>query len=139
MVIKMYPRLIESLFNQEVRWTSSNIKLALLDSTYIFNQSHRYFSDLSGEIRGVGYTQGGKLIPGLTIKFNTPIQAHLKMNPVVWSDSTFICRYGVIYCTLGNQPLISFLDFEDIIDVLEGSFEVSSTNQMLYSFTAPQS
>ena len=55
-----YGQAPKSFLNKEVDWDSDAVKVLLLDDTYAPNRNtHRYLSDITGEIIGTNYTAGG--------------------------------------------------------------------------------
>lgn len=70
------------------------LKLALVDSTYVFSDADTVWADMSGdEITGTGYTAGGETLTGVTV---TPAGA-IDADNVVWSTATITFRRGILY------------------------------------------
>lgn len=46
---------------------SGTLKLALMTTSYTFDETDVYFSDLSGEASGTGYTSGGQAVDNITV------------------------------------------------------------------------
>ena len=46
---------------------SGTLKLALMTTSYTFDETDVYFSDLSGEASGTGYTSGGQAVDNVTV------------------------------------------------------------------------
>lgn len=93
-------------------WTSNEVKLALVTSSYTFDESNTLWSQVStNEVAtGSGYTTGGIIITGKTAN-NTLLDA----DDVVFTALTKTFRGGVLYFngtidTLVN-PLISYMLF----------------------------
>ncbi len=65
------------------------LKLALVDSNYVFDQTDTLFSDASGdEISGTGYTAGGETVAGLAIAADGSIDG----DDVPWAAATITFR-----------------------------------------------
>jgi hypothetical protein len=57
-------------WNKEIDWNSDTIKCALATSAYTPNlDTHAYFSDITNEITGTGYTAGGATLTSPTIVY----------------------------------------------------------------------
>jgi hypothetical protein len=55
-------------------WTTATLKVALTTSTYTPNQdTHHFFSDITNEITGTGYTAGGATLTSPTTTYDTAI------------------------------------------------------------------
>ena len=73
---------------------SFTLKLALVDSNYVFSAAHTLFSDASGdEISGTGYTAGGETLTGLVVAADGTIDA----DDVPWAAATITFRRGILY------------------------------------------
>ena len=70
------------------------LKLALIDSTYVFDQTDTIWGDMSAnEISGTGYTAGGKTCTGIAVADDGTID----MDDVAWAAATITFRRGILY------------------------------------------
>ncbi len=100
--------------------SGQTIKLALVNSTYVFDAAHTLWGDASAnECSGTGYTAGGKTIANVTVLADGTIDA----DDVVWSAATISgIRRAVMYY-LGtvdgkvNPVLLSYLLDETPADI----------------------
>lgn len=95
---------------------SDNIYVALTTSSYTPSQdNHTFFSDITNEVTGVGYTAGGVALANKSItQDNTNDLAYFDADDATWATSTITARYGVIYKNSGSaatSPLIAVIDF----------------------------
>jgi len=105
-------------------WKASggdSFKVMLTTSAYIPSQgNHKFKSDVTNEVSGVGYTAGGIVLSNKTLTINSFNKLVMTASPIVWSSSTFTCRYAIIYddtnAASADKQLVFFLDFgQDII------------------------
>jgi hypothetical protein len=106
-----------SSMNKEADWDSDTIKCLLATSSYTPNQdSHRYKSDISGEVSGTGYTAGGVTLATPTQSYtgSTNVWA-LDAGDAQWTGASFTARYAVVYdatpATDATRPLLCYVDF----------------------------
>ena len=72
MAATVYGPALQSLFNGEIDFDTDTIKAALATSTYTPNfATHRYFSDVTNEVTGTGYTAGGATLASKTVTYTT--------------------------------------------------------------------
>lgn len=96
--------------------TVDTIKVALCTSSYTPNiDTHVFFSDVTNEVSGSGYTAGGATIttPSVTVD-TTNDRAYFDADDTTWVSSTITARYAVIYKATGSaatSPLIGYIDF----------------------------
>lgn len=113
-----YGQFLISLANGEVDLNSHEIKCLITDDTYTPNRdTHRYLSDVTGEITGTNYTPGGLILQNPTIGWDTArgrfvFDAEDLLWPTVTLDGI---RRAVIYdntpATDATKPLICWSDF----------------------------
>lgn len=122
--------LIKAL-NKEINWGTDTIKVALVANTYTPNQdTHAYFSDITGEVTGTGYTAGGQALTSKTITYTgaTNIIA-LNAADTTWAASTITARYAVIYddspATTATKPLLAYVDFGVDQSSSSGNFTIT--------------
>jgi len=114
---KLYGKLYLSLFNKEIDFDSDTIKVALCTSSYTPNQdTHQYFSSITNEVVGVGYTAGGATLASKTITYDAATKSvYIDALDTSWPASTITARYAIIYDAqtgvAATMPLIGYLDF----------------------------
>lgn len=114
----------EEISKQTLDWLVDTIKVALVDNTYVPDQTgDDWYSDISGdEIAGGGYTAGGETLAGKTITADAAKnQVEFDANDVTgWRTDTWTgARYAIVYKdtgVAGTSPLICLLDFGGDID-----------------------
>ena len=105
-----------SLANKEVDWLTDEIKVALCTSSYAPAQdTDDYFSDVTNEVTGTGYTAGGAILTGKTITYAAGTNiAKYDADDSTWTTSTITARIAVVYVNTGNpatSPLLCWQDF----------------------------
>ncbi len=96
--------------------SSDTLKVALVASTYTPNiNTHVFFSDVTNEVTGTGYTAGGATLASLiTAVDNTNNRASWSAGNATWSTSTITARGAVVYKSTGvstTSPLLCYFDF----------------------------
>lgn len=126
-----YGNALLKALNKEIDWDTDVIKVALVTSTYSPNQdTHAYFSDVTNEAAGTGYTAGGATLASKTITYTgaTNIIA-LDAADVTWVSSTITARYAVIYddtpATAATKPLLAYVDFGVDQSSTNGNFTIT--------------
>lgn len=108
------------LLEANINHSSDDIKVALLDNTYVPNiDTQEFFSDVSGDELPTlgGYTAGGASLASKTVTVDTTDnEGVFDAADLVWiADETgFTCRYAVMYKNTGTpstSPLIAYWDF----------------------------
>jgi hypothetical protein len=128
--------------NQSVNWASDSIKIALLTSSYSFDQdNHTHFGDVSTyEISGPGYTAGGLTIGTKSITYDGPTnETRFLGDDVTWTGATFSCRYAAVYDdtpATGSKWLLGLIDFGATVSVASSAFPVSFTSRKVLKITA---
>lgn len=94
---------------------TDTIKVALLTSSYTYNAAHEFFSDLTAEVVGSGYTAGGETLTGAAASFDTPSAtgSFTFTNPA-WTGASFTCRSAAFYKSTGvagTSPLYGLINF----------------------------
>jgi hypothetical protein len=116
-IARAYGPLTLSLVNAELNYTANAINAALFTSTYVPNQdTHRYWTDLSGECTGTNYTAGGVALTGKTASYDgttNTLKLTTTVTPITFTAVTLAnIRYLVLYQNSGTKPLLSYMDFE---------------------------
>jgi len=112
----LYTLALRSLVSGDFAWEAGLFKVLLLDSTYVPNQdTHRYYSDLTGQVVGEGYIAGGAEVLGRSLAVD-PVTNKITLRcfspefPVM----TVTPRYAVFYNDTGTQggsALLCWWDF----------------------------
>lgn len=116
--------------NKEMNWTSDTIKVALVSSAYTPNQdTHAYYSDITNEVTGTGYTAGGATLASKTATYTGATNViTLDAADVTWTSSTITARYAIIYdatpATAATQPLLAYVDFGADQTSTNGNFSI---------------
>lgn len=118
----VYDNYLDKVFAGTVIKTDT-YKCALVTSAYTQNKgTHQYFSDITNEVTGTGYTAGGvTVVP--TYALNTSAHTYTITFPAMsWTSSTITARGTVCYKSTGTastSPLVVYSSF--------GASDVSST------------
>jgi hypothetical protein len=121
--------LIKAL-SKEINFSADTIKVALVSSSYTPNQdTHAYFSDITNEVTGTGYTSGGQSLASKTATYNgTSNVITLDAADVTWASSTITARYAIIYddspATAATKPLLAYVDFGADQTSTNGNFSI---------------
>lgn len=103
------------------------LKLALVTSSYSASTAHVYYSDITNEVVGDGYTAGGAALAGKAITYSGGT-ATFDANDVSWGTSTITARGGVLYkvgAGTATSPLIAYFDFGSDKSSSSGTFQVT--------------
>jgi hypothetical protein len=97
-----------------INYLTDTIQVALVTSSFTYNAAHEFFSDVTNEITGTGYTAGGKVMttPVGTWDSGTMTEKFV-FDDVVWTTATFTVRRAIVYKntgTAGTSPLMGFVD-----------------------------
>lgn len=128
---KWYGLAFKSAFNKEIDFNSDTIKVALVTSSYTFDQdAHDYFNDITNEVTGTGYTAGGATLGSPTVTYTGGSNTlALDGADVSWTTSTITARGAVVYdstpATDATRPLICFVDFGADVSTTAGTFQIS--------------
>jgi hypothetical protein len=114
---------------QRVDWLTDTIKVALATSTYAPNQdTHAFFSDITNEITGTGYTAGGVTLANKTLTYDTATnETRLDSDDAAWTTATFTARFAVVYKSTGvagTSPLMGYVNFGGDQTVSTGNFTI---------------
>lgn len=126
-----YGNAFVSAFNKELDFNTDTIKCALCTSLYTPNQdTHQYFSSITNEVTGTGYTAGGAAIATPTITYTGATNVlMLDGADVSWANSTITARYAIVYddtpATAATKPLIAYVDFGADVSSTAGTFSIT--------------
>jgi hypothetical protein len=106
---------------------NGNVKVALVTVTYTADQdAHEFFSDITNEITGTGYSAGGELLTGKTVtQDNTNNRGVFDATDATWTGASFTARAAVMYLDTGTpstSPLMRYIDFGSDQTVSGGTF-----------------
>lgn len=104
------------LMTASINLSSDTIKVALCSSSYTPNiDTQVFFSDISNEVTGTGYTAGGATLTTKSVTVDTTNDlAYFDADDATWAASTITARYAIIYKSTGTgstSPLLGYVDF----------------------------
>jgi hypothetical protein len=110
-------------------WSTDTIKVALCTSTYTPNQdTHKFFSSITNEVTGTGYTAGGATLGTKTTNYTTATNTvWLDAADTSWTTSTITARYAIVYKstgTAGTSLLLGYVDFGADVVSTAGTFSI---------------
>lgn len=112
--------------------------MALCTSTYTPNQStHEWFSDITNEVSGTGYTAGGVTLASKTYAASALVTTFDFADPS-WTTASFTARYAIFYKSTGTSttsPLIAYADFGADNTVSAGTFTLTVNASGLFTIT----
>jgi hypothetical protein len=108
---------------------SDTIKTALTTVTYVPNQdTHTFFSDVSNEVVGAGYTAGGVALGTKSVTYDTASnETRLIAANSQWTSASFTARIAVVYKDTGTaatSPLLGWVDFGADETIASGTFTI---------------
>lgn len=110
-----------------IDFLTDTIRCALCTSSYTPNQTtHEWFSDITNEVVGAGYTANGVALASKTISASSLVTTLDAADPS-WASSTITARYAIFYKDTGTastSPLIAYADFGGNISSTNGTFTV---------------
>lgn len=110
-----------------IDFLTDTIRCALTTSSYTPNQTtHEWFSDITNEVVGAGYTALGVALASKTLSASSLVTTLDAADPS-WASSTITARYAIFYKdtgTAGTSPLIAYADFGGNISSTNGTFTV---------------
>jgi hypothetical protein len=124
-------------------WTTATLKVALTTSTYTPNQdTHHFFSDITNEVTGTGYTAGGATLASPTTTYDTATdQIRLDAADTSWTTSTITARDAIVWNdTAGastTDPVIGWVNFGADVSTTAGTFSIvwDATGIVVYDVT----
>lgn len=82
----MYNNGLEAL-GGAFNWGTTNVKVMLVTSTYVYNADHNFRNQITNEITNTGYTAGGNALAGETIiQDDTADQAEYDATDLVFTS-----------------------------------------------------
>jgi hypothetical protein len=111
--------------------TSATYKCALVSNSYTANKgTHVYWSDVTGEVTGTGYTAGGNtVVPTFTLD-TTNHRMTIVIPQTTWTSSTITAYAAVCYISTGTSStsrLVLYDDFGGAISSSTGTFTLNAS------------
>ncbi len=110
----IYANFKKLALSSAINFNTDTIKVALVTSAFTPNATtQNYYSDVTNEVSGAGYTTGGTTIAGGTVTLSVSTAVYSGSN-VTWGTSTITSRAAVLYKSTGtasNSPLVAYIDF----------------------------
>lgn len=117
------------LSGKNIDLDTDTIKVALCTSSYTPAKTHAFFSDITNEVIGTGYSAGGTTLTTKTVtQDDTNFRAVWDADDASWASSTITARYAVIYESTGvagTSPLIGLVDFGQNLTSSLSTFSVA--------------
>lgn len=119
---KYYGLFFKSAFAGEVDLEGGTVKLSLHTASYVPNQdTHQYYSSVTNEVTGTGYTAGGATVDNVAVSYNTSTNVlSFDADNVSWDNATLtganqpqVAVLRLDTGTASTSPLIGFIDFGD--------------------------
>lgn len=124
---KLYANVFAKALNKEIDLDTDTIKVALCTSTYTPSQTtHAYFSSITNEVSGTGYTAGGATLASKTVGTSS-LTFTFDAADTSWATSTITARYAIIYDSTGTaatSALIGYVDFGADVVSSGGTFSI---------------
>jgi hypothetical protein len=124
---KLYANVFAKALNKEIDLDTDTIKVALCTSTYTPSQTtHAYFSSITNEVSGTGYTAGGATLASKTVGTSS-LTFTFDAADTSWAASTITARYAIIYDSTGTaatSALIGYVDFGADVVSSGGTFSI---------------
>jgi len=141
-IAKAYGPALSSLAAGEIDFVGATAKCALTSNSYVPNQdTHQYFSSVTNQVSGAGYTAGGVTLSSKTSVYTAGTNTlTLDSADPTWATLSITeIRYAIFYIdtgTAGTSPLISYMDFEANWAPSAQSFTVTLPGTGIITFTA---
>jgi hypothetical protein len=144
---KLYGKAILNAFGGEtagesiaIDYLSDTIKVALTTSSYSVDQdTHEFFSDITNEITGTGYTAGGATLANKTLGYTAGTNViKFDADDTSWAASTLTARYAIVYKDTGTgstSPLLGYVDFGADVSTTSGTFQITWNASGIFTIT----
>lgn len=128
--------LLRSVFNFQSG--GHTVKVALMGAGYTYAITHRLWGDTGvseNEVTATGYTAGGAVVTcSLTVDSTSAMV--LTAGDITWNSADISTIGAILYDdTVGNKPLIAWLDFGETCTSDHGEFTLSWTDSDNVIFT----
>lgn len=126
-----YNKLKAGLLNGSINLTTDTLKVVLVTATYTPDiDTHEFYSAITNEIVGDGYTAGGAVLANKTITTDLDNdRAIFDADDVTWDASVITnARAAVIYKDTGTpatSPLLCYCDFGENKSSSGGDFTIA--------------
>lgn len=123
----LYQGCLDSFAKGRINFSKDRFKVLLVDG-YVPDLSHKYRSEISGEISGQGYTPGGFPVP-VTVSGST-----VTLTGFTAKDSTIKARAAVYYKDGGGPMLdllVAHIDFSEEVVSKDGPFTLTDSTLRL--------
>jgi hypothetical protein len=122
----------KNIMNGTINLASDTIQVGLVTSAYTPNQdTHEFWSSVTNEVTGTGYTAVGASGKALTTKAVTEDTTNdrgvFDADDVTWATSTITARAAVLVKWTGSaatSPLIAYIDFGSDKSSSSGDFTI---------------
>ena len=126
----------------EIDFVGATAKAALTSNSYVPNQdTHQYFSSITNQVSGAGYTAGGVTLASKTSVYTAGTNTlALDCADPSWATLSIAqIRYVIFYIDTGTaatSPLISYMDLEANYAPSAQTFTVTIPGTGIITFTA---
>ncbi len=104
-------------------WVLESWKVCLLTNAFTYGV-HVFYTDLTNEVIGVGYTVGGAVVTGKTASYDSTNVLTGAVN-TAWPAATFAnVRYAVVYNAASPYKIRAIYDFGADKTVTNGTFTI---------------
>lgn len=100
----LYPKGREKFLRGEIDWDDDDIKVALLDDTYTFDEAHEFYDDLTGVVADSGNLTGKTSTNGIADADNVTVPGVPSGDPIV----SFVVFQDT--GSTATSPLIGYYD-----------------------------
>lgn len=92
--------------------------------------THTFFSDVTNEVVGTGYTAGGVALGTKSVSYDSASnETRLLAAASSWTGSTITARYAIVYdATTGvstTEPLLGYVDFGGDQSTTGATFQIT--------------
>lgn len=120
-IAQLYGNLQQVAFSKGIDWMNDQIRVALLDGSYLPDQdAHKVVADLAGELSGGGYAR--VTLAGKSTVYDGPSNTlTLTAADLVFPALTGTFRFAVIFADTGSadtSPLVGYTDFGQDVEAL---------------------
>jgi hypothetical protein len=123
---KWYGKALEGQFGAT---SARRVEVALCTSSYTPDQdAHDFFSDITNEVSGTGYTAGGASLANKAVSYSAGSnRLILDADNTAWTTASFTARYAIIYKDTGSgatSPLLGYVDLGGDQTVTAATFTI---------------
>jgi hypothetical protein len=145
MASRMFNRGMYEIINQTTNWTTANIDVLLVDTSYAFDPDQKFVSDIGVGVELVTDNYTRKDLPGPTITEDDPSDSViLDADDITWTalgpaTGGPVVAGAIIFRNSGadgSSPLLAFLDFTDT-QLNGGDFTVAWSANGIVVSTSP--